>query len=118
MISHRNVIANVLQISTFEKPDRDSLKDLGIQSDYTDVILGLLPQSHCYGLVMMCHAGPYRGDQVIVLPKFEMRSYLDAIQRFKIITLYLVSLLLEFGWPSFDVLLTIPSIRCLRSSLL
>ncbi len=91
MISHRNVISNVLQISTFEKPYRDSLKDAGIQSDYTDVALGLLPQSHIYSLVVICHATTYRGDQVINLPKFELRQYLEAIQRFKINTLYLVS---------------------------
>ncbi|KAI9875086.1 MAG: hypothetical protein M1830_008880 [Pleopsidium flavum] len=90
MISHRNVISNILQISTFEKPYRDSLRDPGIQSDYTDVALGLLPQSHIYSLVVICHATTYRGDQVINLPKFELRQYLDAIQRFKINTLYLV----------------------------
>lgn len=92
MISHRNVISNVLQISTFEKPYRDSLMDMGLQSPYTDVALGLLPQSHIYALVVICHATTYRGDQVINLPKFELRQYLEAIQRFKINTLYLVSL--------------------------
>lgn len=92
MISHRNVISNVLQISTYEKPYRDSLIDMGIQSAYTDIALGLLPQSHIYALVVICHATTYRGDQVINLPKFELRQYLEAIQRFKISTLYLVSL--------------------------
>lgn len=91
MISHRNVISNVIQISTFEKPYRDSLMDPGVQSAYTDVALGLLPQSHIYALVVICHATTYRGDQVINLPKFELRQYLEAIQRFKINTLYLVS---------------------------
>ncbi|MCJ1258805.1 hypothetical protein MMC24_006638 [Lignoscripta atroalba] len=90
MISHRNVIANVLQITAFEKPYRDSKKDIGLQSDYTEVALGLLPQSHIYALVVICHATTYRGDQVINLPKFEINSYLNAIQRFKINTLYLV----------------------------
>lgn len=91
MISHRNVIANVLQICTFEKPYRDSLMDMGVQSPYTEVALGLLPQSHIYALVVICHATTYRGDQVISLPKFDLRQYLEAIQRFKINTLYLVS---------------------------
>ena len=81
-----------MQISTFEKPYRDTLMDAGVQSSYTDVALGLLPQSHIYALVVICHATTYRGDQVINLPKFDLSQYLKAIQRFKINTLYLVSL--------------------------
>lgn len=87
MISHRNVIANTIQITTFEKTWRDSLSANG---DFTDVALGLLPQSHIYALVVICHVGPYRGDQVIILPKFELKSYLSAIQNFKISSLFLV----------------------------
>ncbi|KAI9795347.1 MAG: hypothetical protein M1835_005960 [Candelina submexicana] len=90
MISHRNVIANVLQIATFEKPYRDSLKDSPAQSGHTEVALGLLPQNHIYSLVVICHATTYRGDGVINLPKFDLRTYLTAIQRFRISTLYLV----------------------------
>jgi len=86
MISHRNVIANTMQIATFEKsyrspPNRASL---------TEITLGLLPQSHIYALVVINHAGPYRGDQIIILPKFELKSYLTSIERFKISDLMLV----------------------------
>lgn len=91
MISHRNVIANVLQIQAFEKPYRDSLMDPGVQSPFTEVVLGLLPQSHIYALIVVCHSSTYRGDQVIILPKFDIHWYLDSIQKFKIRTLYLVS---------------------------
>lgn len=85
MISHQNVIANTIQSCTFEKASRDAR---GI--DYRDVALGLLPQSHIYGLVIIAHASTWRGDQVIILPKFEFRSYLSAISKYKINTLYLV----------------------------
>ena len=91
MISHLNVIANVLQIQAFEKPQRDSKREPGSEFDATEVALGLLPQSHIYALVVICHASTYRGDQVISLPKFEMGSFLKAIQRFKINQLFLVS---------------------------
>ncbi|KAF2743311.1 phenylacetyl-CoA ligase-like protein [Sporormia fimetaria CBS 119925] len=90
MISHRNVIANTLQISTHEKPDRDAKKPAATQSDYTENVLGLLPFSHIYGLVFVCHASVYMGDGVIVLPKFEFNSTLKAIQDYKISTLFLV----------------------------
>ncbi|CBY02352.1 similar to phenylacetyl-CoA ligase [Plenodomus lingam JN3] len=91
MISHRNVIANTMQIKAFEKPYRDGIiKDPRNQSDYTENVLGLLPMSHIYGLVVICHASVYRGDGVIVLPKFEFASTLQAIQDYKITTLFLV----------------------------
>ena len=90
MISHRNVISNVLQITAFEKPYRESIRQPG--SKYvTEVVLGLLPQSHIYSLVVICHATTYRGDQVINLPKFDLQHLLISIQNFKINALFLVS---------------------------
>jgi acyl-CoA synthetase (AMP-forming)/AMP-acid ligase II len=86
MISHRNVISNVIQISTFEKRTRDARK-----GNTTEVGLGLLPLSHIYGLVVIAQATTYRGDGVIILPKFELQSYLGTIQTYKIQTLYLVN---------------------------
>jgi ribosome assembly protein SQT1 len=80
-----------VQIGTFEKPFRDKMiNDLRNQSDYTENVLGLLPMSHIYGLVVICHANVYRGDGVIVLPKFEFASTLQAIQDHKINSLFLV----------------------------
>ncbi|KAF2834921.1 phenylacetyl-CoA ligase-like protein [Patellaria atrata CBS 101060] len=90
MISHRNVIANVMQMTTFEKPYRDSLIEPLNQSDVTINILGLLPMSHIYGLVVTCHLAVYRGDCCVVLPKFDFKGLLEAIQRFKLEILYLV----------------------------
>ncbi|KAJ5626753.1 Acyl-CoA ligase inpC [Penicillium herquei] len=90
MISHRNVIANTLQIKRFEQSNRDRLAKAEGKSHHSIVSLGLLPQSHIYSLVVINHAGPYRGDQVITLPKFDMASYLSSIQNFKISGLFLV----------------------------
>jgi len=59
MISHRNVISNVLQIGTFESIDRNVRSQNG--KPRMDVVLGLLPQSHIYGLVVICAAATYRG---------------------------------------------------------
>jgi acyl-CoA synthetase (AMP-forming)/AMP-acid ligase II len=85
MISHQNVIANILQITAFEQPTRDARK-----VNKTEVALGLLPLSHIYGLVVIAQASTYRGDGVIILPKFELAGFLQAIQDQKIQTLYLV----------------------------
>ncbi|KAK1764039.1 hypothetical protein QBC33DRAFT_547822 [Phialemonium atrogriseum] len=78
MISHRNVIANMMQYTLFERKGRDIL---GVE---TQVVLGLLPFSHIYGLVVVAHSAAWRGDGIIVLPKFELTQYLEAIERFKI----------------------------------
>ena len=86
MISHVNVIANTLQISVFDEHGREHIGG----KDYQDTALGLLPQSHIYGLIVICHASTYRGDRVIILPKFEMPTYLTAIQKYEINTLYIV----------------------------
>lgn len=95
MISHRNVIANTIQIKTFDKVYRDTLNDPNSRYDYQENCLGLLPMSHIYGLVVICHAGLYQGDGCVVLPKFEFQTCFSAIQNFKVNTLYLVSRMLE-----------------------
>ncbi|KAG7291737.1 hypothetical protein NEMBOFW57_001757 [Staphylotrichum longicolle] len=78
MISHQNVIANTMQYCLFEDVGR---KKNGVD---TQVELGLLPFSHIYGLVVVAHSATWRGDEVIVLPKFELTDFLRAIERFKI----------------------------------
>jgi ribosome assembly protein SQT1 len=55
MISHHNVISNVLQIKAFESPCRDARPP----EEKTEVGLGLLPLSHIYGLVVIASASSY-----------------------------------------------------------
>jgi hypothetical protein len=90
MISHYNVLAHIMQVTAQEAKYRESLKLPGQQSPYTGIVLGLLPQSHIYSIGFICHAGTYRGDQIIVLPKFELGQYLNVIQKFQITILFLV----------------------------
>ncbi|KAJ5884526.1 hypothetical protein N7504_012098 [Penicillium tannophilum] len=89
MISHRNVIANILQTTAFEQDYRDA-QPQPANGLYTEIGQCLLPQSHIYSLVVVCHSGTYRGDQTVVLPKFDIKSYLASIHRFKITSLFLV----------------------------
>ncbi|WZH48559.1 Regulatory protein [Fusarium acuminatum] len=78
MISHYNVIACTLMIHTFESITR--AQD-GID---TQVALGLLPFSHIYGLVVIAHIAQYRGDEIVVLQRFQLEQLLAAIQKFRI----------------------------------
>lgn len=90
MISHRNVIANTMQVATFDGVYRKTMEEPGAKYRYQENCLGLLPMSHIYGLVVICHATLYQGDCIVVLPKFEMASCLQAIQDYKINVLFLV----------------------------
>ncbi|KAI9163473.1 Acyl-CoA ligase AFT1-1 [Paramyrothecium foliicola] len=78
MVSHRNVIANVVQVALFESVSR---KELSID---TQTGLGLLPFSHIYGLSLVAHVSQYRGDELVVMPRFELVSFLNAVQKYKI----------------------------------
>ncbi|KAI0130164.1 hypothetical protein BJ170DRAFT_618939 [Xylariales sp. AK1849] len=84
MIAHRNVIANMMQIRWHEAVARE------MHGVDTQMTLGLLPLSHIYGLVVVAQAGIYRGDGLIILPRFELKSLLETIQRHKINFMYLV----------------------------
>ena len=93
MLSHRNIITNVLQAATYEAPNREWFaRRKGVDaSSYKEVALALLPFSHAYGLTVVSTVCAYRGDTALVLPKFELRSFLKAIEDFRITTLYTVS---------------------------
>lgn len=84
MISHRNVIANMMQHSLCDMAGR---KTSGVA---TQTLSGLLPFSHIYGLVVVAHSGTWRGDEVIVLPQFDLPQFLGAIERFRINQLLIV----------------------------
>ncbi|KAH8659630.1 hypothetical protein BGZ61DRAFT_465245 [Ilyonectria robusta] len=78
MISHHNVISNVMMIKQYDQPGRNAA------SVDTQVMLGLLPFSHIYGLVVNGLYALATGDELVVLPRFELKSFLETIQRFRI----------------------------------
>ncbi|KAK3117434.1 hypothetical protein LTR53_001199 [Teratosphaeriaceae sp. CCFEE 6253] len=83
-ISHQNIIANVLQITEAETPERKA-QGQGFQ----DVLLGLLPQSHIY-LIAIFQVAVYRGDSVVVLPRYNLDQLLTSVGNFRVRTLPLV----------------------------
>jgi long-subunit acyl-CoA synthetase (AMP-forming) len=80
-ISHKNVIANAMQYKTYESQ---------WHKNEPEFCLGLLPQSHSFGLIIVCHGNIYRGDGVVVMPRFDVQEMLEAIDRFRLARLYLV----------------------------
>ncbi|KAF5689291.1 phenylacetyl ligase [Fusarium circinatum] len=78
MLSHYNIISGIIQTCTFDSVSR---KVDGID---TQVMLGVLPFSHVFGLMLITHLGTYRGDEIIVMPRFEFEPFLAAVSRFQI----------------------------------
>ncbi|KAK4058762.1 hypothetical protein OIO90_000207 [Microbotryomycetes sp. JL221] len=88
-IPHRSLIANVLQAHahwsrTMPFTPYDSKTKEG------DVVLGVLPFYHIYGLVVVIHLSLYCATPVVVMNKFTLPGFLDGIQRYRISTLYVV----------------------------
>lgn len=86
MVSHHNVISNCLQIAAYESVGRAK------NNVTTQVAIGVLPFSHIYGLVVITHLSMWRGDEVIVLPKYSLLGMLSAVQKYKVNQLFVVRL--------------------------
>ncbi|MEE8385525.1 MAG: long-chain fatty acid--CoA ligase, partial [Dehalococcoidia bacterium] len=73
--THYNVLANVFQIRYWGEP-------LGLE-DGKDVILGVMPLFHVYGMVCVMHFAVLGGATMVLLPRFETEQVLKAINRYK-----------------------------------
>lgn len=79
MLSHRNIIADVLQINGAVGRWYSSGKDK---------ILGVLPFFHIYGLTGLVHQTLHRGIEVVVMPAFNLEIFLKTVQERKITFIY------------------------------
>ncbi len=73
ILQHRNLVANCLQVKSW-------------CSDYEDgkeVILGVLPFFHSYGLTTILNLGLLNGAKLVLLPRFELENVLKAIDKQK-----------------------------------
>ncbi|KAF3763942.1 hypothetical protein M406DRAFT_51177 [Cryphonectria parasitica EP155] len=81
IVTHRGVIANLMQARIHEAASG--------RSDQKDIALGILPLTHSYGLITQ-QAMLWRGDTLVLHPRFEMQSTLKSIMQFKINRLYII----------------------------
>ncbi|OAL33778.1 hypothetical protein AYO20_06954 [Fonsecaea nubica] len=82
MISHKNVIAQIMQ-----------MRSLG-RKDLPRVLLGVLPLFHITGLVQILQLPIVIDQEVVLMPKFEMKAMMDTIVKYKCDELWLVPPLL------------------------
>jgi len=72
MLTHYNLVANLCQME-------------GLDYFYeTDTLLCVLPLFHIYGLVVVLNMGLYTGATVVLMPRFDLESFLQAAQDYEI----------------------------------
>jgi acyl-CoA synthetase (AMP-forming)/AMP-acid ligase II len=78
MLTHHNLVANVRQMEGlcyfFE----------------TDTLICVLPLFHIYGLVVVLNMGLYNGVTIVLMPRFDLESFLQAIQDYEVSLAHLV----------------------------
>ncbi len=77
MLTHRNLVANLLQIDAMEAHEIRAL-------------LGVLPFFHIYGMVVIMNHGLLRGATVVTLPRFDLETVLRILQDYPITIAHVV----------------------------
>ncbi len=72
MLTHHNLVANILQTAAV----------FPLQED--DVMLGVLPFFHIYGMVVIMNVNLHYGTTVVTLPRFELEQCLETLQRYRV----------------------------------
>jgi acyl-CoA synthetase (AMP-forming)/AMP-acid ligase II len=70
MLTHRNLIANVLQIDEVFRITPD------------DVLVGCLPFFHIYGQTVIMNLGLRNGATVVTMPRFDLEQFLGLIAKY------------------------------------
>ena len=89
-LSHRNIIANITQVVSFESTfHKEQARTMGLK-EYSETCLCVAPMSHIYGFTQISLVSMFRGDTIIVLPRYDIDSVMRAVERYRIARLYLV----------------------------
>ena len=79
MLTHRNLVANILQLDAMDHFRHDS-----------DTTIAFLPFFHIYGMVVIALAGLWSGATLVVMPKFDLETYLELVERYRATLLHVV----------------------------
>lgn len=78
MLTHHNLVSNIRQME-------------GLCYFYEDdVLICVLPLFHIYGLVVVLNMGLYTGATVVTMPRFDLESFLKAVQDYEVTLAHLV----------------------------
>lgn len=79
MLTHRNIVANTLQSCV-------ALDVIGAD----DVLVGVLPFFHVYGLVVVMNMALHQGATVVTIPRFDLEGFLGILQQYGVSVAHLV----------------------------
>src|SRR5262245_21762446 len=79
MLTHYNLVANMYQA-------RAAFSALGDG----DVLVGVLPFFHIYGLVVIMNEGMLIGATIVTMPRFELEAFLEVLQKYQVTMAYVV----------------------------
>ncbi|KAJ2804702.1 hypothetical protein H4R20_002399 [Coemansia guatemalensis] len=85
VLTHRNMIANAMQINQLKKLDVETMNSQGYET-----YLGLAPFCHAYGLSYVLHSSVSLGGRIVVMRKYSFDAFLKAVQEYRITFGYLV----------------------------
>ena len=78
MLTHENLVSDmVLTTSINTVTDKD-------------VLIGVLPFFHIYGMVLILNLAIYRGVTLVTMPRFDLEQFLQIVEKYKITCLNLV----------------------------
>ncbi|KAJ2848668.1 hypothetical protein IWW36_003163 [Coemansia brasiliensis] len=83
MLSHRNIIANILQAAALVGCQHQKLK-------FPSTSVGVLPMFHSFGLLFLCLLMPFNGTSTVIMSKFDMTRFLQIIQEYRVTETMLV----------------------------
>lgn len=72
MLTHYNLVANLCQVLAVDDVAEE------------DVMLGVLPFFHIYGMVVVMSVGLRLGSTIVTLPRFELEGLLAALERYRV----------------------------------
>lgn len=79
MLTHRNLVANIVQTDTADHYRHDQ-----------DTTIAFLPFFHIYGMQVIAMVGLSSGVTLVVMPKFDLDTYLDLVERHRATVLHVV----------------------------
>lgn len=72
ILTHRNLVANVVQTDAGLAGEAEITPD--------DVLLGILPFFHIYGMIVVMSLALYKGATVVSMPRFDLEQFLQICQ--------------------------------------
>lgn len=102
MLTHRNVVVNVIQFGNWFNGTRTEQTDQGLSLVYPpgvdpekdrpyardqEVSLAVVPWFHAMGTIGYLNGQVYNGNTMVVFPRFEPREYLEAVTKYRATTL-------------------------------